>query len=140
MPLARANIRITGPSATRTYRFTVYQGPALLGLPQPEIDALGLTPIPNGRQRYAAVDGLIERDAYDISGAVLAGRPESKGFAGMVIPSPHPAVGYILLENMRLRVNDARGEMEDVPDDEIHPPYHISRFNPMTGGGSYDHP
>lgn len=128
MGLANTDIQITGPAATRTYRFTVHQGPPLLGLPQSEIDALGLTPIPNGRQRFPTAAGIVELDAYGISGTVLAGHPAGKGFAGMVVPAPRPAVGYTLLQDMRLRLNAARGEMEDVPDDEIHPPYIISKF------------
>ena len=128
MGIAYANIQIAGPADTRIYRFMVHQGLALLGLPQREIDALGLTPIPNGRQRFPTSAGIVDLDAYGISGTVLAGRPAGKGFAAMVVPAPRPAVGYTLLQDMGLRVNVARGEMEDVPDDEIHPPYFISIF------------
>ena len=127
MILASTDIQIAGPADTRIYRFTVHQGLALLGLPQSEIDALGLTPIPNGRQRFPTSAGVVELDAYSISGTVLAGRPAGKGFAAMVVPAPHPAVGYTLLQDMRLRLNAANGEMEDVPDDEIHPPYLIGK-------------
>ena len=128
MGIAYANIQITGPADTRIYRFTVHQGLALLGLPQDEIDALGLMPIPNGRQRFQTAAGIVELDAYGISGTVLAGCPAGKGFAAMVVPAPRPAVGYTLLQDMRLRLNAARGEMEEVPDDEIHPPYFTSMF------------
>lgn len=126
MGIASTDIQIAGPADTRTYRFTVHKKLALLGLPQREIDALGLPPIPNGRQRFPTATGVVELDAYGISGTVLTGRPAGKGFAAMVVPAPRPAVGYTLLQDMGLRVNAARGEMEEVPDDEIHPPYFIS--------------
>ena len=128
MEIACAYIQIAGPADTRTYRFTVHKRLAILGLPQDEIDALGLTPIPNGRQRFPTSAGIVELDAYGISGTVLAGRPAGKGFAAMVVPAPRPAVGYEMLQTMRLRVNPVSEEVEEVPDDEFHPPYFISMF------------
>ena len=114
---------VSGPSGTRQYRFFVDTGSALMGLPQEEIEALGLDIIPNGRRRFMTANGVSEFDTYRIDGEI-----RGHGFAAMVAPCPIPVVGYEMLQNMRLRVNPVSEEVEEVPDDEIHPPYMISSF------------
>lgn len=115
---------ITGPSDTRQYSFFVDTGSALMGLPVEEIEALGLEEIPNGRRRFITANGVAEFETYRIDGEI-----RGRGFATMVAPCPIPLVGYEMLQNMRLRVNPVSEEVEEVPDDEIHPPYMISRFS-----------
>ena len=39
----------------------------------------------------------------------------------MVIPAPLPLMGYEMLQSMRFRVNPVSEELEEVPEDEIHP-------------------
>ena len=115
---------ITGPSETRRYSFFVDSGSSVMGLPQEEIKALGLERIPKGRRRFMTSKGVAEFDTYRIDGEILG-----HGFAAMVAPCPIPLVGYEMLQNMRLRVNPVSEDVEEVPEDENHPPYMISRFN-----------
>ena len=89
-----------------------------MGLPMSEIEALGLTPVPNGRRRFVTATGAIELDAYIITGTV-----RDRGFSTMVIPVPLPIMGYEMFQSMRFRVNPVNEESEEVPEDEVHPPY-----------------
>ena len=115
---------IFGPSDSRRYSFFVDTGSAKMGLPQEEIDALGLELIPDGQSRFLTAAGVIVLDTYVIRGRVLAGRQGGKGFATMVAPAPIPLIGYEMLQSMRMRVNPVSEQLEDVPDDVIdHPPY-----------------
>ena len=114
---------IAGPSETRRYSFFVDTGSALMGLPQEEIEALGLEIVPNGKRRFITANGVAEFDTYRIDGHI-----HGRGFVTMVAPCPIPLVGYEMLQNLRLRVNPVSEQVEEVPDDEIHPPYMISRF------------
>ena len=114
---------ITGPSETRQYSFFVDTGSALMGLPMAEIEALGLEIVPNGKRRFITANGVSEFDTYRIDGQI-----HGKGFVTMVAQCPIPVVGYEMLQNLRLRVNPVSEQVEEVPDDEIHPPYMISSF------------
>ncbi len=115
---------ISGPSDTRRYSFLVDTGSALMGLPMEEIEALGLLKVPDGQTRFLTATGIVELDAYTITGRVLVERPRGNGFTAMVAPAPIPLIGYERLQNMRLRVNPVTEQLEDVPDDVInHPPY-----------------
>jgi predicted aspartyl protease len=109
---------ITGPKAIKDYEFLVDTGASLMGLPMGEIEELGLAPLPNGRRRFVTATGAIELDTYTITGSV-----RSIGFSTMVIPAPIPLMGYEMLQSMRLRVNPVSETLEEVPDDEIHPPF-----------------
>lgn len=115
---------ISGPSETRRYSFFVDTGSALMGLPMEEIEGLGLEVVPNGRRRFMTANGVAEFDTYQIIGEI-----RGHGFSTMVAPCPIPLVGYEMLQNMRLRVNPVSEQVEEVPDDEIHPPYMINRFS-----------
>ena len=112
---------ITGPSASKQYRFFVDTGAALMGLPQQEIDALGLEVVMNGRRRFITATGVVEMDTYHISGEI-----RGRGFGTMVAPSPIPLVGYEMLQTMRLKVNPLTEELEDVPDEDMGPPYFLT--------------
>ena len=109
---------INGPRASKEYNFLVDTGASLMGLPMGEIEALGLTPVPNGRRRFITATGAIELDTYTIIGVV-----RTRGFSTMVIPAPTPHMGYEMLQSMRFKVNPVSEELEEVPEDEIHPPY-----------------
>ena len=115
---------ISGQADTRRYSFFVDTGSALMGLPMEEIEALGLEIVPSGKRRFMIATGVAEFDTYRINGEI-----RGRGFATMVAPCPIPLVGYEMLQNMRLRVNPVSEQVEEVPDDEIHPPYMISRFS-----------
>ena len=114
---------IAGPGDTRSYDFFVDTGSAIMGLPMEEIEALGLEPVPNGQRRFITATGVVWFDTYRINGEI-----RGRGFTTMVAPCPAPLVGYEMLQTMRLRVNPVSEEIEEVPDDEIHPPYFISMF------------
>ena len=117
---------IYGPSETRRYSFLVDTGAALMGLPVEEIEALGLPTVPDGQTRFLTATGVVELDAYSITGRVIVDRPRGNGFTAMVAPAPIPLIGYERLQNMRLRVNPVSEQVEDVPDDEVnHPPYFL---------------
>ena len=55
------------------------------------------------------------------------GRIEGKGFGAMVMPSPIPLTGYEILENMPFKVNPVTRKLEEVPDEELHPPYQLQK-------------
>ena len=115
---------VTGPADTRNYDFFVDTGAALMGLPLEEIEALGLeVVVPNGRRRFITATGVVWFDTYRINGEI-----RGRGFTGMVVPCSVPLVGYEMLQTMRLRVNPVSEEVEEVPEDEFHPPYFISMF------------
>ncbi len=114
---------ITGPAGTRRYDFFVDTGSALMGLPMEEIEDLGLEAVPNGKRWFITAGGRVQFDTYRINGEI-----RGRGFTTMVAPCPIPLIGYEMLQTMRLRVNPVTEEMEEVPDDEIHPPYFISMF------------
>ena len=120
---------INGPSGTRRYSFLVDTGSALMGLPMEEIEALGLTKVPDGETRFLTATGIVELDTYAIAGRVLVDRARGNGFAAMVAPAPIPLIGYERLQSMRLRVNPVTERLEDVPDDVVdHPPYMLCRM------------
>ena len=112
---------VSGRSTTRLYSFLVDTGAAVMGLPLEEIQALELEAIPNGRGGYRTATGITELDCYLIRGEI-----RGRGFGTMVVPMPIPVVGYEMLQTMRLKVNPVTEELEDVPDDEIGPPYLLS--------------
>jgi len=89
-----------------------------MGLPIEEIDELGLTLIPGGKRRFITATGLLELDTY-----VALGRLGDVGFSATVVPTPVPLLGYEILESLRFRVNPITQRLEEVPEDEPHPPY-----------------
>ena len=111
------NATIIGPQATRTYEFLVDTGATFIGLPIEEIEALGLTPVPNGRIMVNTAEGLVERSTY-----IGVGEMEGQGFNKVVIAMPVPVIGYESLESLRFRFNPVTERIERVPDTEVHPP------------------
>ena len=113
---------IIGSKATRDYSFLIGTGSTYMGLPVEEIEALGLTLIPDGKRRILTPTGIIEQESY-----WSLGRIEGKGFGAMVTPSPIPLIGYEILENMRFKVNPVTRKLEEVSDEELHPPYQLQK-------------
>ena len=101
---------ITGRNAQREYRFLVDTGSTYMGLSNEEIEALGLTRIPEGRTEVLRANGIVGLDMYLALGVV-----DGRGFAATVLPSPIPLIGYEVLENLRFRVNPVSRELETVP-------------------------
>ena len=89
-----------------------------MGLPDNEIQELGLTAIPNGNRNFMTANGVVELSSYAAFGSL-----RDKGFNATVIPTPVPSIGYEILESMRLRVNPVTQQLEEVPEEEPYPPY-----------------
>ena len=111
---------VTGARTTREYSFLVDTGATFVGLPIEEIQALGLTPIPDGKVEVLTGTGVVELDSY-----TALGRLEDRGFSATVIPAPIPLIGYEVLENLRFRVNPLTRRLERVPPEELHPPFQL---------------
>ena len=95
---------VTGPKGSKEFRFLVDTGATYLGLPQTEIDALGLAEVPDGWVEVLTGTGAVRRETYWGIGKVLG-----QGFAATVIPASLPVIGYRILENLRFRVNPVAG-------------------------------
>ncbi len=114
-----ATAMIIGANSTREYEFLVDTGATHIGLPQGEIDELGLEPIPqNGILQVRTAVGVVELQAYGITGVI-----DGRGFVAMVTPAPIPLLGYELLENLGYKVNPVSRSLERVSPDEFGPPY-----------------
>ena len=113
---------IIGSKATRDYSFLIDTGSTYMGLPAEEIEALGLTLIPDGKRRILTPPGIIEQQSY-----WSLGRIEGRGFGAMVMPSTIPLIGHEILENMRFKVNPVTRKLKEVPDEELHPPYQLQK-------------
>ena len=109
---------INGPENSKEYNFRVDTGATLMGLPQEEIEELGLAPIPDGQRRFVTATGIVELETYTALGMV-----RGRGFAAWVMPTPIPLLAYDFLQSMRFRFNTVTEELEEVPEEEIHPPY-----------------
>ena len=112
---------IHGARASRSYEFLVDMGSAYLGLPLEEIEDLGLSKVPNGRRRFLTPEGVIESDTYTALGEL-----RGSGFSAVATPFSRPVIGYMLLEDLLLKVNSSTGELE--PDGE---PGHVQFFGPV---------
>ena len=118
-----ATAMIIGADSTREYNFLVDTGATHIGLPQREIDDLGLEPIPqNGVLQVRTAVGVVELQAYGISGVI-----DGRGFVGMVTPAPIPLLGYELLENLGYKVNPVSRSLERISQDEFGPPFMLLR-------------
>ncbi len=109
---------LRGEGSSKEYEFLVDTGATHVGLPAEEIAQLRLSTIPKGRTRLLTATGVVERQTYAAQGEV-AGR----GFVATVTEAPIPIVGYELLESLRLKVNPVNKTLEDVPDEDLSPPY-----------------
>ena len=119
---------INGARASKEYSFLVDTGAIYIGLPFEEIQALGLTPIPDGKRRFVTATGPVELDTY-----TALGRIRGRGFSATVVPTPIPLIGYEILESMRFRVNLVTQQLEEVPEDELFPSYLLSIVEDSEG-------
>jgi len=118
MGRTEVNATIIGPRAEREFTFLVDTGSTLVGLPETDIEHLGLNPIPDGSVRVRTANGVVQRQTF-----YALGRLEDQGFGATIIAAPIPLIGYELLENMRFRVNPVTQALERVGDEEMGPPY-----------------
>ena len=109
--------KVIGDKETKEYSFLVNAGATYLSLPMQEIEALGLRES-RGKIRFMSATGVVNVDTYFADGELM-GEP----FSAILVPASIPLIGYELLENLRFRVNPVTGELEKVPEDEVHPPY-----------------
>ena len=114
---------IVGSSTDREYDFSVDTGHVYIGLPEIEIQELGLKPIPKGKVEVLTSTGTIERQTY-----WAMGRIAGQGFAATAIPASAPLIGHQFLENRGFRVNSVIETIERIPDDEFGPPYGVSQW------------
>ena len=115
-----ATATIIGATASREYEFLVDTGSTFVGLPQREIDDLGLTPVLYGVRETLTQTGVIEQQIYSATGII-----DGRGFACSVTESPIPLIGYHLLQTMRYRVNPVTESLERLPPEELGPPYRL---------------
>ena len=118
-----ATASILGSTADRVYDFLVDTGHVYIGLPELEIQELGLETIPKGKAEVQTATGTIERQTY-----WAMGRIAGQGFAATAIPASVPLIGHQFLENRGFRVNSMTETIERIPDDEFGPPYRISQW------------
>ena len=113
-----ATATIIGAAERREYEFLVDTGATHIGLPQSELDELGLSPIPNGVISVRTANGIIEQQSFWALGEI-----EGRGFGATVTQAPIPLIGYHLLQTMRYRVNPVTESLERLPEEEFGPPY-----------------
>ncbi len=113
-----ATATIIGETGTREYEFLVDTGATHIGLPQNELDELGLSPIPNGVISVRTANGIIEQRSFWALGEI-----DGRGFGATVTQAPIPLIGYHLLQTMRYRVNPVTESLERLSEDEFGPPY-----------------
>ena len=113
-----ATATIIGAAEAREYEFLVDTGATHVGLPENELEELGLAPIPNGVISVRTANGVIEQQTYWALGEI-----EGRGFGATVTQAPIPLIGYHLLQAMRYRVNPVTESLERLPEDEFGPPY-----------------
>jgi len=109
--------KVIGDKETREYTFLVDTGATYLALPMEEIEALGLRQS-RGKIRLMSATGVVDVDTYFADGELLG-----QEFGAILVLVSIPLIGYELLENLRYRVNPLTEELENVPEDEVHPRY-----------------
>jgi predicted aspartyl protease len=116
----RITATLTSERTSKQYEFIVITGSTYMGLPEEEIEALGLYKIPGGRVQVRTATGIVDYDSYSASVSI-----EGNSAPSIVLPAPIPLTGYEVLENLRMKVNPVSRKLEPVPDDEPHPPYQL---------------
>ena len=109
--------KVIGDKETREYTFLVDTGATYLALPMEEIEALGLRQS-RGKIRLMSATGVVDVDTYFADGELLG-----QEFGAILVLASIRLIGYELLENLRYRVNPVTEELENVPEDEVHPRY-----------------
>ena len=117
MGVTEVQARVFGANETREYTLMVDTGSTYLGLPQEEIEFLGL-PQGLGIVRLMTATGIAEVSPYFANGEL-----NGQTFSALLVPMEAPVVGYELLQNLRYKVNPVTHEIEKVPDDVRHPPF-----------------
>ena len=109
--------KVIGDKETREYTFLVDTGATYLALPMEEIEALELRQS-RGKIRLMSATGVVDVDTYFADGELLG-----QEFGAILVLASISLIGYELLENLRYRVNPVTEELENVPEDEVHPRY-----------------
>ena len=121
MGVTYARGSITGQNESREFDFLVDTGATWVGIPQADIDALGLDTVPNADAALMMADGTISRTPIYIAVGML----EGTGFVNGAAPAAVPLVGYRLLQDLGFKVDLINGRIEPRPDDEIGPPFRL---------------
>ena len=119
MGITYASGSITGRAETREYNFLVDTGATWVGIPQADIDALGLDVVPNAGAALMTADGTVRRSPIYIA----IGMIEGTGFVNGAVPAAVPLVGYKLLQDLGFKVDLVNERIEKRPDDEVGPPF-----------------
>ncbi len=117
--MGRTEVQATifGDNESRQYTFLVDTGASYLSLPLEEIEALGLRQ-GRGRLQLLSATGIVEVNTYFADGRLMG-----QEFSAILVPASTALIGYELLENLRFKVNPVSGQLEKVPEDEVHSPY-----------------
>lgn len=121
MGVTYAKGSITGQNDVREFDFLVDTGATWVGIPQADIDALGLDTVPNADAALMMADETISRTPIYIAVGML----EGTGFVNGAAPAAVPLVGYRLLQDLGFKVDLSNGRIEPRPDDEIGPPFRL---------------
>ena len=90
-----------------------------MGIPQADIDALGLDIVPNAGAALMTADGTVRQSPIYVAVGML----EATGFVNGAVPAAVPLVGYKLLQDLGFKVDLVSERIEKRPDDEIGPPF-----------------
>lgn len=119
MGITYATGKITGRIETREYKFPVDTGATWVGIPQADINAIGLDVVPNSGAALMTAGGTVRQTPIYIAVGVLEGAL----FVNGAVPSAVPLVGYKLLQDMGFKVDLVNERIEKRPDDEVGPPF-----------------
>ena len=119
MGITYAKGNITGKNEVREFDFLVDTGATWVGIPQADIDALGLDTVPNASAALMMADGTVN----DTPIYIAVGMLEGTGFVNGAVPAALPLVGYKLLQDLGFKVDLENERIEKRPDGEIGPPF-----------------
>ena len=119
MGVTYAKGSITGQNGAREFDFLVDTGATWVGIPQADIDALGLDTVPNASAALMMADGTIKPTPIYIAVGML----EGTGFVNGAVPAAVPRVGYKLLQDLGFKVDLTNERIEQRPEGEIGPPF-----------------
>ena len=119
MGITYASGSITGKTESREYHFLVDTGATWVGIPQDDIEALGLDVVPNAGAALMTANGTVRNTPI----YVAVGTLEGTGFVNGAVPAAIPLVGYQLLQDLGFKVDLVNERIDKRPDDEIGPPF-----------------
>lgn len=119
MGITYARGSVSGKSESREYDFLVDTGATWIGIPQADIDALGLDTVPNSGAELMTADGTVRRTPIYIAVGML----EGTGFVNGAVPAAVPLVGYRLLQDLGFSVDLVNERIVKRPQGEIGPPF-----------------